>query len=179
MTLTLLSTAVVIGLAIGATWFDVRERRIPNALTMTALVAAIVLRVPLGGSAIAAGLTGAAICFGLALVLFLLGALGGGDVKMLAAAGALLGPSRLGTALLVTALVGGVMGITQILFRRRVTETMANIHTILATFGRKSLNGWKGTGHGAAITLDSPDAMSVPYGVAIAAGALAGWFIPL
>lgn len=179
MTTTVLSTAVVICLAIGATWFDVRERRIPNALTLTALIAAIVLRVPEGNVAIAAGFMGAAICFGLALVLFLLGALGGGDVKMLTAAGALLGPSRLGTALLVTACVGGLMGISQIFFRRRWTETMANIHTILATFGRRSLNGWKGAGEGAALTLNSPDAMSVPYGVAIAAGALVGWFLPL
>jgi len=177
--LTLASTVVLVTLAVGAVWFDVRERRIPNALTVSAFVLAIVLRVPAGPGAIGAGLLGASICFGLALVLFLLGGLGGGDVKMLTAAGALLGPGRLGTALLVMALVGGVMGVAQILKHRRFSETMANLHTIFATFSLKSFNGWKGAGHGAPITLDSPGAMSVPYGVAIAAGALAGWFLPL
>lgn len=174
---TTLSAAVLIALAIGASWFDVRERRIPNALTVTAFLLALVLRVPGGLESTAAGVTGAAICFGLAVVLFLMGGLGGGDVKMLTAIGALLGPSRLGTALLVMALVGGVMAIAQVIRHRRYSETAANIHTILVTFGRKSFGGWKGAGEGAALTLDSPAAMSVPYGVAIAAGSLAGWFL--
>lgn len=71
------------------------------------------------------------------------------------------------------------MGVAQVVARKRVYETMINIYTIITTFGRHTFNGWKGPDQGAAITLDSPDAIAVPYGVAIAAGALAGWFIPM
>ena len=175
--LTFLSTAVLIVLAVGACWFDLRERRIPNALTISALLLAIILRIPAGLESTVAGVTGAAICFGLAVVLFATGGLGGGDVKMLTAIGALLGTSRLGTALLMMTLVGGVMAIAQVIRNRRFSETAANIHSILLTFGWRSFSGWKGAGEGAALTLDSPSAMSIPYGVAIAAGSLAGWFL--
>ncbi|MEZ4415820.1 MAG: prepilin peptidase [Gemmatimonadota bacterium] len=176
-TLPLAPTVLLLVLALGGIWFDVRERRIPNALTVSVLVAALLWRAPLGLAALGQGLTGAGLCFALSLLLFLTGGLGGGDVKMLTAAGALLGPARLDTALLVMALVGGVMAVMQILARRRVRETAANLHTIISTFGLRTFNGWKGTGQGAPLTLDSPDAIALPYGVAIAAGALAGWFL--
>jgi len=58
-----------------------------------------------------------------------------------------------------------------------VYETAANLHTIVTTFSLKAFSGWKGHGHGAPITLETPGANALPYGVAIAAGALAGWFL--
>ncbi len=177
MTSTLLPTALLLVLAIGGIWFDLRERRIPNALTVSVFVLALLLRMPDGLGALGAGLAGAGVCFALSLLFFLVGGLGGGDVKMLTAAGALLGLGRVDTALLVMALVGGVMAVVQVLARRRVYETAANLHTIVTTFSIQSFNGWKGAGQGAPITLDTPGAHALPYGVAIAAGALAGWFL--
>lgn len=177
MTNSTISTALLLVLALGGIWFDVRERRIPNLLTVSVFAAALLLRAPDGFGSVGSGLAGAGICFALSLLLFLTGGLGGGDVKMLTAAGALLGPARLDTALLVMALVGGVMAVVQVLARRRVYETAANLHTLVSTFGLRTFNGWKGPGHGAPITLDSPGAHALPYGVAIAAGALAGWFL--
>lgn len=166
---------LLVAVALAAVWFDVRERRIPNALTVGALGLALVLRATLGAGELVAGLTGAAIGFGLALPFFLVGGLGGGDVKLLAAMGAFLGPGRIWFALLVMALVGGVMAVFVIARNRAFRDTAANLHAIFATFGSRTFTGWKGEGSGAAVTLETPGVLTVPYGVAIAAGAIGAW----
>jgi hypothetical protein len=74
---------------------DLRTRRIPNALTVTALGIALALRGATGVEPLASGLAGAVIAFATAIPLVLLGGLGGGDAKMLAATGAFLGPAGL------------------------------------------------------------------------------------
>ncbi len=168
---------LLVAVALSAVWFDVRERRIPNALTVGALGLALLLRATLGAGELVAGLTGAAIGFGLALPFFLVGGLGGGDVKLLAAVGAFLGPGRIWFALLVMALVGGVMAVFVIARNRAFRDTAANLHAILATFGSRTFTGWKGEGSGAAVTLETPGVLTVPYGVAIAAGAIGSWLV--
>lgn len=163
---------------LGAMWFDVRERRLPNALTVGAFAGAILLRAPLGLGALADGLLGALLGFGLALPFFLVGGLGGGDVKLLAAVGAFLGPRDLWFALLVMALVGGVMAVVVILRHRAVAQTLVNLRAIFAGFGAGTFSGWRGGKESrAAVTLETPGVLTVPYGVAIAAGALTAWFV--
>lgn len=171
------ATGALLALAAGAAWFDVRERRIPNPLTLGGFLAALALRVPAGMEAVGAGLTGAGIAFGLSLVFFLAGGLGGGDVKLLTAFGAFLGPDRTWTALMVMAFVGGAMAAVQIARKGDVREVAANIRTIFVTLGRRTFTGWKGEESEAALTLDTPGALTVPYGVAIAAGAVTAWFL--
>lgn len=160
-----------------AVWFDLRENRIPNALTLGALALALALRAA-GAGGFVDGLAGAGVAFAIALPFFLVGGLGGGDVKFLAAAGALVGLERVFTALFLTAVVGGAMGILVMLRKRAVSQTMANLRTIFVTFGKGTFTGWKRDGESrAAVTLDTPGAITVPYGVAIAAGALLAWFV--
>ncbi len=166
---------LLVAVALSAVWFDVRERRIPNALTVGALGLALLLRATLGADELVAGLTGTAIGFGLALPFFLVGGLGGGDVKLLAAVGAFLGPGRIWFALLVMALVGGIMAVFVIARNRAFRDTAANLHAIFTTFGARTFTGWKGEGSGAAVTLETPGVLTVPYGVAIAAGAIGAW----
>ena len=172
-----ISATALIAVCAAAVWFDLRERRIPNALTLGALAIAIVLRAPAGLDAVVDGLLGSGIAFGLALVFFLLGGLGGGDVKLLAAVGAFLGPDRLWPALFITAMVGGAMAVVTILRHGAVRQTALNLYTIVTTLRPRSFTGWKGPEHGSAVTLDTPGVLTVPYGVAIAAGAIAGWFL--
>jgi len=172
-----LTLAALVVLAAAAAWWDVRERRIPNALTVVGLAAALLLRAPLGLGSVWAGLVGAGIALLLSLVLFLAGGMGGGDVKLLAAVGAFLGPDRLWPALLVMALTGGVMAAWVILRRGAIPETAANLKTLWITLGRRTFTGWKGSESEAALTLDTPGALTVPYGVAIAVGAVAAWFL--
>lgn len=163
--------------AIAASIYDVRENRIPNVLSLSALVIGLALRAPGGWEALAGGLLGAGICFLLALPLFLLGGAGGGDLKLLTAFGAFLGPSRLPLALFGMAMVGGLMAAVAIFRRGSVQEVSANLKTIMMSFDRRSFTGWKGEDSEAPLTIHSPDALTVPYGVAISAGALIGWFL--
>lgn len=176
MTTTALTIALVATCAVAA-WFDVRENRLPNWLTVSALAVALALRTALGWGELGTGALGAGICFALALPFFLVGGAGGGDVKLLTAVGAFLGPGRLPTALFVMAMAGGAMAAVAILRRGALSEVWANLRTIRSTFGSKTFTGWRGRESEAALTLDSPGAITVPYGVAIAAGALAGWFL--
>ena len=69
----------LIVVAAAASWFDLRERRVPNALTIPSLGFAVLMGLVDGLPGIGTALTGAAICFLFALPLFLVGGLGGGD----------------------------------------------------------------------------------------------------
>lgn len=175
-TLEMATVALVGVVAALAAAFDVREGRIPNWLTVGGLVAGLALGGFGGWAGLGWAAGGAAVAFAVGLPFFLLGGFGGGDVKLLAAVGALVGLDRLPTALLVTALAGGVLAVGAVIRRGAVKRTMKNVGTmlvLLVTSGGEMMRAWKGEGPGAALTVDSPDAVTVPYGVAIAAGGLA------
>lgn len=167
--------SAIVTVALAAAWFDVRERRIPNALTVPALGIAMLFALLGGFPELGASLAGAGLCLVLSLPFFLVRGLGGGDVKLLVAFGAFLGPSRLGTALLVMALVGGVLGLAEMVRQRAVMRTFVNLYLMLTTAFRRALGRAKGD-PGFWVTLDSPGAVTVPYGVAISAGAVYAWF---
>ena len=173
---TLLTSVALVFAAVAASWFDLRERRIPNVLTMGAFVVAIILRMPGGLEEVGLGLAGALLALGLALPFFLVGGLGGGDLKFLVAIGAFLGPVRLFLALLVMSIVGAAMAVFAIIRRRAFAETAANLYTIISTFGRRNFSGWKEESD-VPLTIHSPAVITVPYGVAIAAGGLTAWFV--
>jgi prepilin peptidase CpaA len=93
--------ALAVVTAAGSALCDLRTGHIPNRLTLGALAAAPVLWFaataatagPAAGlAALGASVAGAALCGLGPLVLFLRRGIGGGDVKLLAAIGALLGP---------------------------------------------------------------------------------------
>lgn len=173
-------TACLITLCGAAVWFDLREHRIPNLLTVGGFVVALALRATEAGLAgLGSGLAGAGIAFGLALPFFLMGGLGGGDVKLLAAVGAFLGLGDVFQGLAATAIAGGVMAAGLMAFRRGLfRQTLANLHTIFLTLGRRTFTGWKaGEENRAVLTLQSPGAVTLPYALAIAAGTLLAWFV--
>lgn len=167
--------AIVI-VALAAAWFDLKERRIPNALTVSALGVALLIALIGGLPSVGASLLGAGICFLLALPFFLVRGLGGGDVKLLVAFGAFLGPTRIAAAVLVTAFVGGAMGLIAMIRQGAVRQTFLNLYAMLWTIGRRAFGPKKESEGHFWVTLDTPGAVTVPYGVAIAAGALYAWF---
>ena len=84
--------ALAVALACVAAVTDMRARLIPNWLTFPALGIACGAHAYLGGSwALLFALLSALVCFVPSYFLFVRGALGGGDVKLFAALGALLG----------------------------------------------------------------------------------------
>jgi prepilin peptidase CpaA len=102
--------AVLVGLA--ATIDDLARRQIANWIPAAALLAGLGWQVSRNGwmGALYA-LGGAAAGFAVFLIFYLLGGMGGGDVKLMAGFGALLGAGRLLEAALWTAGVGGILAL--------------------------------------------------------------------
>ena len=153
-------------LALIAGWSDLRSRRIPNWLTVPALLLGLAVNVALNGLAgLKTSLLGAALGLVLLLPFVLLRALGAGDWKLAGALGSFVGPSLLVDLLLASVFVAGVMAFALVVYKGRVRQTAGNIGHILV-----SLVTFRLPGH--AVTLDNPDALKVPYGVALAATVL-------
>lgn len=88
-----IATLMLLSLLAAAVWSDLRENRIPNWVSGGILLLGLALYVAQDGAAgIVSALSGAAIGLVLFLPLYARGAMGAGDVKLMAAAGAWLGP---------------------------------------------------------------------------------------
>src|SRR5438552_6001968 len=108
----------VIGLT--ACVWDVRTRRIPNALTLGAAAAGIVFQVmDAGWSGLAHGLAGWALGVALFFPFFALRGMGAGDVKLLGAFGAWLGPARILYVAMAAALIGAAIAIAIVVWGNR------------------------------------------------------------
>jgi prepilin peptidase CpaA len=118
--------AVLVGLA--ATVDDLARRQIANWIPAAALAGGFGWQIGQDGLAGAVhALAGAGAGFAVFLIFYLLGGMGGGDVKLMAGFGALLGTGRLLEAALWTAGVGGVLALGAVTFqsvRRRFGKTM-------------------------------------------------------
>lgn len=119
--------------ALVATVVDIRVRRIPNVLTATmsgigiGLAASQVSGISLGASI-------AGLMLGLVLMLpgHALGATGAGDVKFMAAVGAIVGPALVVNAFLFTAVAGGVLAVVVAVRRKRLGTTLAGTGRLIA-----------------------------------------------
>jgi prepilin peptidase CpaA len=115
-----LETAVALSIGLAASGEDLWRRNISNFIPASALLGALVVQtLNHGWQGLLAWFLGAVIGFSVFLVFFLLGGMGGGDVKLMAGFGALLGPSRLLEATILTAGIGGLIALF-VLCRRQV-----------------------------------------------------------
>jgi prepilin peptidase CpaA len=158
----------LLALLLVAAIYDVRYRRIPNWLTVTGVVAALVMNSVIGPplAGLVFTLEGFAVAFGVYLLLYLLRAMGAGDVKLMAAVGAIAGWQRWLGIFFVTAIVGGVMAMLLVTARKRIKSTFWNLGFILTEMksGRPAylLNE--------ELDVRSPKAMGLPHGAVIAVG---------
>jgi prepilin peptidase CpaA len=154
-----------LAVALAACGTDLRTRRIPNVLTLGAAGGACVYHLAVGGWG---GLGGALAGWGVGLVMFLplfaLRGMGGGDVKLLAALGAWLGPGQTVWLGLFTALAGGPLAVIVALSRGYLGRALSNVWGLLM-FWRVA-----GVQPHPTLTLDSPGAPRLPYAVPIATG---------
>jgi prepilin peptidase CpaA len=155
--------ALAVVLACCGGWLDWRTRRIPNWLTVSGALVGLLANTILGGwRGAISSMEGAALALGLLLPLVLLRGFGAGDWKLMGAIGAVMGWQAMLSVLIVSALISGAMAVFQVLARRRVKETLGNMATLatgFVTFGLRA---------NPEISLDNPNLMKQPFGVAVA-----------
>jgi prepilin peptidase CpaA len=118
--------AVTAAAAAMAAIYDWRTQRIPNRLTGVMILSGVSANLAIGG--LAGGLLSlAGLALGVALFIgfYWYGSLGGGDVKLLGAIGALLGPSGVWTVAFYTVIFGGLYAVGAViafLWQRRTAS---------------------------------------------------------
>lgn len=103
--------ALALLLLLAAAVSDIAFRRIPNRIAALVALAGLLRQGLAGGGAFGIALLLAAMVFLGAVLLWLRGALGGGDVKLLAAAALLVPPASVPPQLLAVALAGGLLAL--------------------------------------------------------------------
>ncbi|HMD70175.1 MAG TPA: A24 family peptidase [Bryobacteraceae bacterium] len=162
---------VLLLVVITAALFDLRYRRIPNWLTAGSAGLGLALNAFLSqarGGMFKSSLIGFGAAFGIYFVLYALRAMGGGDVKLMAAVGAIVGWPNWFLLFLVTSVLGGVMGVILVVVRGRLKTTLFNVGFILNEMksGRPAYVGKE------ELDVRSPKALSLPHGAVIAIGTL-------
>ena len=159
------SNIVVIVLVALACITDLRTRRIPNALTFPAAIGALLFHgfaAGIGGVGVsAAGWSlGAALFF----PIFALRGMGAGDVKLLAAVGAWLGPVAVLSVALITAVAGGIAGIAVALGHGYLGTALTNVWGLMVSWSIVGIRPLP------ALTLEGARGPRLAYALPIAIG---------
>lgn len=128
----LVTAIVALGMGAAAV-IDLRTRRIPNILTATLAAVGLGLAAAgFGRVGLGAALLGCLLGLAFMMPGHIFGATGAGDVKLLAAAGALLGPKDTIFAFLYTAIAGGILALVVAIARRRLSQTLVSTSRLAA-----------------------------------------------
>jgi prepilin peptidase CpaA len=154
-----------------ATFTDLRSRRIPNWLVLPFMVAGICVSGWLHGWAgIIQSLSGLALGALLLGILFWLGGMGMGDLKLCAAIGAWIGPMQLLFALVITSMAGGIMALCWAAAGGFLGELFQGSSDLIFGFAKRGLRP------NPELSLNNPRARKMPYAPAIAIGTIFSFF---
>jgi prepilin peptidase CpaA len=154
-----------------ATFTDLRSRRIPNWLVLPFMIAGITVSGWLRGwRGIEQSLAGLALGALLLGILYWLGGMGMGDLKLCAAIGSWIGPSQLLFALVITSMVGGVMALCWAAAGGFLGELFQGTGDII--FGMRK----RGLRPHPELVLSNPATRKMPYAPAIAIGTIVSFF---
>lgn len=176
LAINILSAAALFLLLAAACWTDIQSRRIPNKLVVVGTLIGVALHLifPKGAglfNAIPGSLGILNSLFGFATGLFifmpmyLLRAMGAGDVKLMAMIGAFLGPASITGAALMAFAAGGVLAVATALYKGLLRKTLENIqliviHTVINAKSRNKV----------AVSAIVGTTTKLPYALAITAG---------
>jgi prepilin peptidase CpaA len=158
---------IAIVIAAAACMTDLRTRRIPNLLTFGAAIAALVFHAIAGQAAFVDAVAGWMLGVAIFFVPFALGGMGGGDVKLLAALGAWLGPAAAMWIALYAGITGGVIALGVALGHGYLRTALSNIFVMLAHWRASGLKAVPG------VSLEASSGPRLAYALPIFCGLLA------
>jgi prepilin peptidase CpaA len=154
-----------------ATFTDLRYRRIPNWLVLPFLILGIATSGWFQGwHGIVQSFYGLGLGALLYGILFYLGGMGMGDVKLCAAIGAWIGPSQLVTALVLTGMIGGVIVICWAAAGGFLGDLFKGSGDLIVNLKDRGLRPHK------SLVLSNPLTRKLPYAPAIAVGTALSFF---
>jgi prepilin peptidase CpaA len=148
-------TVPLIAIVAAAAFTDLRARRIPNALSLGGAALGLLINgTSFGLTGVLLALLGSALCLACFLPLYLAGGMAAGDVKLMGAVGAFLGPLNGFVACAFALMAGGSLGMLYMFVRRRASLQPSAANGTAAALGK------------------------IPYAGAIAVGAVAAVLQP-
>jgi prepilin peptidase CpaA len=162
-------TGVLLALLVAAAVCDYRTYRIPNLLTGGGLVFALAYNTavpPEWHADWTWAPAGMLLGFGAMLPMYAIGAMGAGDVKLMAMVGAFLGLKGAAGALLFCVVAGGIASLAYALRQRALGRMLANTRDVLRGMLWSAVAGGQPRLHLAAL----PSVGKLAYGVSIAIG---------
>jgi prepilin peptidase CpaA len=148
---------------------DARSRTVPNWLTVAGAVTGVALHSWLSGwGGLKVSLLGLGLGFLIFLPLFALRGMGGGDVKLMAAIGAMAGVSNTFVIFILTAVLGGLLALGMLLWRGGIGRAFKNVGHILAQLGR----GKAPHENRPELDIDQSSGLKLPYAIPMALGTL-------
>jgi prepilin peptidase CpaA len=156
-------------LVVAAAIFDIKTRRIPNKLVFSGALAAITFHTFSSyGIGALSSIGGLAVGIASLLPLYMMRAMGAGDVKLMAMVGAFLGPASALGAVTTTLITGGALAILAAIRNKSMQRMLNNIRFMMT----HAMVG-AATGNRVRTEMLSASAGKLPYGVAIAVGTTA------
>jgi prepilin peptidase CpaA len=150
--------------------FDYRVHRVPNWLTLSGVLAGIGLNSFLFQTpGLWISLKGLGLALLIYVPLYLLRAVGGGDVKLMATLGAIAGPANWLGIMVITSLFGGIAAIVLVALKHRLRRTLKNIWLILTSLA----HGKTPFENNPQLDVRSEQALRLPHAVVIAFGTIA------
>ncbi|HSW50408.1 MAG TPA: A24 family peptidase, partial [Bryobacteraceae bacterium] len=124
---------VLAAVVVTAAVFDVRSRRIPNWLNLFGVIAGLLLNSFLDVDKYSwrSALMGLGLAFAVYFPLYLLRGMGAGDVKLMAAVGALVGPANWFAIFVLSNVLGAAAAIVLLLSKGRLWGTLRNVGYML------------------------------------------------
>jgi prepilin peptidase CpaA len=160
---------LLILLVIVAGVYDLRFRRIPNWLCLSGFVAGVGVNTLFSGiQGFLLSLLGLVCALAVYAPLYLLRGMGAGDVKLMAAVGAIVGSRNWLELFLTTAILGGLVSFAVIVTKKRTFQTLSNVAMISAEL----IHFRAPSSSAAQLDIRNPETLRLPHGAVIAGGTI-------
>jgi prepilin peptidase CpaA len=154
--------ALVVAFVVTAAVSDACTRKIPRILTTAGVLAGLLYHALVGG--FGSSVVAMVIAFASGLTCFWIGAIAGGDVKLITALGSMLGLDRWMLAMEAAIFTAAVIGLVQIVRSGALVRTVMNVNEITSGFLRHGLKPHP------VIHASNAGTIRSPFGVAAALG---------